>query len=631
MAARSSPGSCARSRPRAGRSGASAWSAMASTAAAKALGVTPAELGARLRAGASLKDLATTAGMPYETVSAAALAAVKADLDKAVAAGTIRQARADRVLDRITRALAGRAPSGGPSRRGRGAAWRAPCRRPVPDPVRPRSATLGVRGHARARGGSRDDRGARRSRPRFRSAPHSGWARLTVQRASAMVRRSSSLRGSSITMHRARRPLWAAGIFSLLAAMLPFVAAAPVLADTGATVPAGFQDEVVLTGLDHPMSIVFAPNGNVFVAEKRGVIKFYTSLADTTPTVFADLNTNVHNYWDRGLMGLAVDPGYPTRPYVYVLYAYNHILGDASPAPRWPSADALVPPGSKYDDRCPNPPRATVDGCVVSGRLSRLTVSGGVMSGSEHVLIEDWCQQFPSHSVGSLHVRSRGRAVCVRGRGRQLQRRRGLRPARRHAAGHADAGQSVRRSAAARTRPRRRPRVAPSGAGHADRRRPGRRSTAPSSGSIPTRAPAGPTTPRPAERRQRPPDHRLRAAQSATGSRSSRARTRCGSATSASTRGRRSTGWSMPTRPPATSAGRATRAERVLPAYAGLGLSICNNLTAGDVTLAVLHLQPPARSVVAGDGCGVGSSSISGLAFLPATSAYPAADQARCS
>ena len=76
------------------------------TAAAKALGVTPAELGARLRAGATLKDLATTAGIPYETVSAAALAAVKADLDKAVAAGTIRQARADRVLDRITRALA---------------------------------------------------------------------------------------------------------------------------------------------------------------------------------------------------------------------------------------------------------------------------------------------------------------------------------------------------------------------------------------------------------------------------------------------------------------------------------------------------------------------------------------------
>ena len=376
----------------------------------------------------------------------------------------------------------------------------APCRRPVPDPVRPARPRSGPacdsRGHARAPGASPVTRGGRTIPPRFRSAPHSGWARLTVRRASAMVRRSSSLRGSSITMHRARRSLWAAGIFSLLAAMLPFVAAAPVLADTGATVPAGFQDEVVLTGLDHPMSIVFAPNGNVFVAEKRGVIKFYTSLADTTPTVFADLNTNVHNYWDRGLMGLAVDPGYPTRPYVYVLYAYNHIIGDASPAPRWPSADALVPPGSKYDDRCPNPPQATVDGCVVSGRLSRLTVSGGVMSGSEHVLIEDWCQQFPSHSVGSLAFGPEGALYASGGEGASFNGVAGLRPARRHAAGHADAGQPVRRPG------RRRTRSPPTAEGGALRSQDMRTSGDPAGARRcrhPDRsrhaAPAGPTTP----------------------------------------------------------------------------------------------------------------------------------------
>jgi ribosomal protein S20 len=76
------------------------------TAAAKALGLTPAELGARLRGGETLKDVAATTGTSYEAVSAAVLGAVKADLDAAVAAGTIRQARADRVLDRLTRALA---------------------------------------------------------------------------------------------------------------------------------------------------------------------------------------------------------------------------------------------------------------------------------------------------------------------------------------------------------------------------------------------------------------------------------------------------------------------------------------------------------------------------------------------
>jgi glucose/arabinose dehydrogenase len=39
---------------------------------------------------------------------------------------------------------------------------------------------------------------------------------------------------------------------------------------------------------------------------------------------------------------------------------------------------------------------------MVSGRLSRLQTSGNVMTGTEQVLIEDWCQQFPSHSIGDL-------------------------------------------------------------------------------------------------------------------------------------------------------------------------------------------------------------------------------------
>ena len=55
--------------------------------------------------------------------------------------------------------------------------------------------------------------------------------------------------------------------------------------------------------------------------EKRGVIKVFDSLSDTTPTVFADLRTEVDNYWDRGLLGLALDPNFPQKPWVYVLYA----------------------------------------------------------------------------------------------------------------------------------------------------------------------------------------------------------------------------------------------------------------------------------------------------------------------
>jgi hypothetical protein len=75
-------------------------------AAAGALDMTPADLAAKLRAGDSLKDVATAQGVPYATVSAAVVAAVKADLDAAVSAGTIRQAREDRILARLERNLA---------------------------------------------------------------------------------------------------------------------------------------------------------------------------------------------------------------------------------------------------------------------------------------------------------------------------------------------------------------------------------------------------------------------------------------------------------------------------------------------------------------------------------------------
>ncbi|HSL04265.1 MAG TPA: hypothetical protein VK901_12115, partial [Nitrospiraceae bacterium] len=76
----------------------------------------------------------------------------------------------------------------------------------------------------------------------------------------------------------------------------------------GATLPAGFSESVVFSGLTLPTAVRFSPDGRVFVTEKSGLIKVFASLSATTPTVFHDLRTNVHNFWDRGLMGLALHP-----------------------------------------------------------------------------------------------------------------------------------------------------------------------------------------------------------------------------------------------------------------------------------------------------------------------------------
>ena len=187
---------------------------------------------------------------------------------------------------------------------------------------------------------------------------------------------------------------WAALLFATLAAMV-LVLLAPVSANAVSTLPSNFQEEVVVSGLTNPTNVEFSTDGRVFVAEKSGLIKVFDNLSDTTPTTFADLSTNVYNFWDRGLLGLALAPNFPADPHVYVLYTHDAAIGGA--APRWGRTGIL-------SDPCPTPPGATADGCVVSGRLSRLQAdtTNNTMIGNEQVLIEDWCQQYPSHSVGDL-------------------------------------------------------------------------------------------------------------------------------------------------------------------------------------------------------------------------------------
>ena len=185
--------------------------------------------------------------------------------------------------------------------------------------------------------------------------------------------------------------VWIALLAAILAAAV-LVLLAPGSANAG-TLPSGFQESTVFSGLTNPTNVEFSQDGRVFVAEKSGLIKVFDGLSDTTPTTFADLRTKVHNFWDRGLLGFALAPNFPSDPDVYVLYTHDAAIGGT--APRWGQ------PGVT-SDRCPTPPGPTADGCVVSGRLSKLTASGNTMTGSEQVLIEDWCQQYPSHSIGAL-------------------------------------------------------------------------------------------------------------------------------------------------------------------------------------------------------------------------------------
>jgi glucose/arabinose dehydrogenase len=181
--------------------------------------------------------------------------------------------------------------------------------------------------------------------------------------------------------------------------LLALLIALVLPASAHAALPAGFAESAVWSGLDDPTAIRFAPDGHVYVTGKGGLVYQFDGLGDTTPSIYADLRTNVHHGWDRGLLGLAVD----SQSRVYVSYTYDKAPGDA-----------LVP---RWNDGCPDPPGFLTDGCTVMGRLSRLDADG-----TEHVLLEDFCNQFPSHSIGTLQFGADGMLYMGAGDGAHYDR-----------------------------------------------------------------------------------------------------------------------------------------------------------------------------------------------------------------
>ena len=108
--------------------------------------------------------------------------------------------------------------------------------------------------------------------------------------------------------------------------VLSALAGALAPAAGAATLPSGFQEQVVFSGLTKP-TVVRSPPTGVFVAEKGGRIKVFDDLADTTPTVFADLRPTCTTSGTGACSAWRWRPNFPANPYVYVLYTYDAPLG----------------------------------------------------------------------------------------------------------------------------------------------------------------------------------------------------------------------------------------------------------------------------------------------------------------
>ena len=164
--------------------------------------------------------------------------------------------------------------------------------------------------------------------------------------------------------------------------------------------PSNFTQDVLAQGLLTPTNLAFLPDGRILVTEKKGVVRVWKNGA-ILPTPLIDLTDRVNDYFDHGLLGIAVDPNFASNGYVYFLYTFENDINQYS--------------SSK------------------TGRLARYTVSGDTASkASEFVVLGHWvgpsCESFPagfdcipsdnlSHSVGDIKFAPDGSMFVTSGDG----------------------------------------------------------------------------------------------------------------------------------------------------------------------------------------------------------------------
>jgi glucose/arabinose dehydrogenase len=101
------------------------------------------------------------------------------------------------------------------------------------------------------------------------------------------------------------------------AALILVVAAWPAVTAPPAAARVTFSAHPVATGLNEPVAFTFAPDGRIFYVEKStGEIRIYNPVTDHDG-LFYDM-PGVNGDGERGMLGIALHPSYPAKPFVYV-------------------------------------------------------------------------------------------------------------------------------------------------------------------------------------------------------------------------------------------------------------------------------------------------------------------------
>jgi glucose/arabinose dehydrogenase len=95
-------------------------------------------------------------------------------------------------------------------------------------------------------------------------------------------------------------------------------------AASAATLPSGFADTAVATGIDRPTAIAFTPDGRMLIGAEAGIVRVYKA-GGLAPQPALDISTKTCSDQERGLMSVAVDPAFATNHFIYVYYTYKKL------------------------------------------------------------------------------------------------------------------------------------------------------------------------------------------------------------------------------------------------------------------------------------------------------------------
>jgi glucose/arabinose dehydrogenase len=101
----------------------------------------------------------------------------------------------------------------------------------------------------------------------------------------------------------------------VLAALLSFIAPASAGA---VTAPPGFTAAPIITGLQQPTAMVFAPDGRLFVLEKAGAVRVWSSTAGLAPAPLLEVPSCTDS--EMGLTGVTIDPDFARDGFLYLYH-----------------------------------------------------------------------------------------------------------------------------------------------------------------------------------------------------------------------------------------------------------------------------------------------------------------------